>query len=403
MASLKLLFIHEIEYQTKVVYEAHEFPEHLVARGNSVTFIDFPETRKSANLRTSQRDRVIAGRVLDDVKLRLVSPLVLGIPTVDRLLATLTFIPLLVRLLKSQRFDAIVLYAVPTFGWQTIVLAKIFKVPLLYRALDVSHKIRESVFEKPIKAAEKFIYHRANRLSANNPAMARYCVEIGSRKLPTEVNLPPLDVSHFRTSVGTASVNRESLGVASDETVVLYMGSFFYFSGLLEVIRSFHDHNLKGSGFKLILVGGGEQDEELRALVSDLKLQRYVVFTGFVDYKVLGDYLQLADIFINPMKPDLVSNTAFPHKMLQYMATGRPIVSTKLSGLFETFGTDSGVTWVDEPEQVISAVLVAAQNKQAMVENLARQASKVAEVLDIDKCIDSMTRAIVRTIAEGVA
>ena len=403
MASLNLLFIHEIEYETKVVYEVHEFPEQLIARGHHVTFIDFPETRAKANFSKNQRDRVINGRVIKDAKLRLLSPLILGFPIVDRLLSTLTFIPLLMGLLRAQKFDAIVLYAVPTYGWQTIILARMFKVPVLYRALDVSHKIRESIFEKPIEAAEKFIYRRANRLSANNPAMARYCIESGGRTLPSEVNLPPLDATHFTVAKTSSSISRESLGVRPSERVLMYMGSFFYFSGLVEVIRSFHEQNLADQNFKLILVGGGEQDNELRALVRDLQLENSVTFTGFVDYKLLGEYLSLADIFINPMKPDLVSNTAFPHKVLQYMASGRPVVSTKLSGLYETFGDSSGIVWVDEPTQVAVAAVALAEDKSARLKNVAAQTQTVAQVLDMNKCIDSFTATILRTVGGDLA
>jgi glycosyltransferase involved in cell wall biosynthesis len=402
MASLNLLFIHEIEYETKVVYEVHEFPEQLIARGHDVTFIEFPETRKTPNFSKFERDRRITGRVLNDVNLRLLSPLVFGISVLDRLFATISFVPLLICQLRAQRFDAIVLYAVPTFGWQTIILAKMFKVPVLYRALDVSHKIRQSVFEKPIKFVERFIYHRATRLSANNPAMARYCVVAGERTLPTEVNIPPLDVGHFSVTTSASTVTREKLGVSQGEKVLLYMGSFFYFSGLVEVIHSFHEANFKDQGFKLVLVGGGEQDEELRLLVRDLQLENSVIFTGFVDYKVLGDYLQLADIFINPMKPDFVSNTAFPHKVLQYMASGKPVVSTQLSGLFETFGNESGIVWVDQSEQVVSVAIELAQNPTAILESVATQSRAVKQLLDIDKSMDSFTGAILRTIEGAV-
>ena len=403
MDSLNLLFIHEIEYQTKVVYEVHEFPEQLNARGHRVTFIEFPETRKTANFAKVQRDRVVEGRVIGASRLRLLSPLVLGFQAIDRLLATMTFIPLLIGQLRSQRFDAIVLYAVPTFGWQTIVLAKIFKIPVLYRALDVSHKIRESIFEKPIKAAEKFVYHRATRISANNPAMARYCIEAGARTLPTEVNLPPLDARHFQKVAGAPSVARESLGISPGDKVLMYMGSFFYFSGLLEVIGAFAESNLKEEGFKLILVGGGEQDQELRTLVRDLKLEQSVIFTGFIDYKALGDYLKLADIFINPMKPDLVSNTAFPHKVLQYMASGKPVVSTKLSGLYETFGNSSGIVWVDGPEQIIAASTTLVKDEKSMLANVNSQSETVAQLLDMDKCLESFSGTILRTIQGELA
>lgn len=403
MVSMNLLFIHEIEYQTKVVYEVHEFPEQLAARGHGITFIDFPETQQVTNFNKSMRERVIQGRVLKHVKLRLLTPFVAGPPPFDRLLATLTFIPLLIGTLRKQKFDVIVLYAVPTFGWQTVLIAKAMGVPVLYRALDVSHKIRESAFARPIKLAERFIYHRVDRISANNPAMRRYCESLGERVLPSEVNLPPLDSSHFGQHSNTEGVTRKQFGIDAENQVIMYMGTFFYFSGLEDVIRGFHKQKLQNRNFKLVLVGGGEQDDFLRQLVVELQLQEFVIFTGFVDYKVLHQYLQLADLFINPMKPDLVSNTAFPHKVLQYMASGKPVISTKLSGLFETFGEGSGIEWVDQPNEIIDACILLSQNGQTVKANVELQKHAVNVLLDMDKCLDGFTQTLIRTKQGGIS
>ena len=41
-----LLFIHEVDYLQKPIFEMHEFPEGLAERGWSVHFIDFVEQRQ---------------------------------------------------------------------------------------------------------------------------------------------------------------------------------------------------------------------------------------------------------------------------------------------------------------------------------------------------------------------
>jgi glycosyltransferase involved in cell wall biosynthesis len=128
------------------------------------------------------------------------------------------------------------------------------------------------------------------------------------------------------------------------------MGSFFYFSGLPECIREFAPLSAKNKRLKLLLIGGGEQDQELRELVSSLGLTKSVVFTGFVPYSELPRYLKLSSIAINPLKISQVASVAFPHKVLQYLATGLPVVSTRLDGLVSAIDGIDGLHWVDSAE-----------------------------------------------------
>lgn len=393
MDSLNLLFVHEIEYTTKVIYEVHEFPENLAHLGDKVTFIEFPETARKPNFYRQGRRRFINGRVVKQSTIELLSPFVLGIGSLDRLLATITFVPLLFGLLKHRKFDAIVLYAVPTFGWQTVIIANWFKVPVIYRALDVSHKIRQSFWEKPILLAEKFVYKRADIVSANNPAMARYCKSLGGSRVDVVVDLPPLDRRDFETN-DSAEVTRGDLGLRLSDSVLLYLGSFFYFSGLPAVIKNLASQVPSKPNLKLVLVGGGEQDGELRQLVSHFGLEGRVIFTGFIDYKRLSGYLKLADVLINPMEPNLVSNTAFPHKVLQYMAARRPIISTRLDGLFETFGPESGIFWVSSPEEVVAKCESVLEHGNEVRAAVKKQDKLVETVLDLPMAISKFRRTI---------
>jgi glycosyltransferase involved in cell wall biosynthesis len=108
---------------------------------------------------------------------------------------------------------------------------------------------------------------------------------------------------------------------------------------------------------KLVLVGGGEQDAELREQVERLGLQESVLFAGFVSFELLPSYLQLADVAINAMHRSLVSNTAFPNKVIQYLASGVPVVSTRLKGLEMTFDASPSLVFVDSPSEVVEAAV----------------------------------------------
>jgi glycosyltransferase involved in cell wall biosynthesis len=393
MASLNLLFVHEVSYEKKPIFEMHEFPEHFAAHGHKVTFLQFDEGFKFWRNERLPEIKTISGRVLPRVKLDIVTPFQFGIPGLDRIWATISVWPVLDRMLKNQEFDAIVLYAVPTYGHQVIQLAKKYGVPVVFRALDVSHLIRKSALSPLIKSAEKYVYSHADLLSANNPAMAEYCASLGGRTEGTVVNLPPLDITHFAKPIIDTKLQAD-LGILPADSVITYLGTFFHFSGLNVVVREFAAKSEANPNVKLLLIGGGEQDSELRSLVAQLKLEGRVIFTGFIPYAKLSSYLGLTTVAINPMKPGMVSHTAFPHKVIQYMASGLPVVTTKLDGLYKTFGDSSGLVWSVGSEGLIGEAIALAENKTRLVENARLQLETVSTRFGVDSAVTAFESAI---------
>jgi glycosyltransferase involved in cell wall biosynthesis len=349
---LKIIVIHEVSYRKKVIFEMHEFPELLSLRGHEVTFLEFDEGRKFWRSKQAPKQEMVTGRVHSQAKVHLVRPLQVGIPGVDRLLAMFTVLPTLNRLLKNGEFDTVVLYAVPTYGLQTIWLAKKHEVPVVFRALDVSHRIRSSFLAPLIRWVEKKVYKQADMLSANNPAMAKYCDGLSKRTGQTVVHFPPLDLSHFSKPSRDLAL-RLALGIAEGDQLIVYMGSFFYFSGLIDGLDEFAEVSRTSPNLKFLVVGGGEQDRELRRRVAALGLSEKVIFTGFVSYEDLPGYLKIADVAVNTLEPTLVANVAFPNKVLQYLAAGLPVVSTKLDGLLSVFENQKGIIWAEDARSVI--------------------------------------------------
>ena len=352
---MRILFLHEVNYLTKPIFEMHEFPEHLARLGHEVGFVHFPEGYSQSQIRGLGWRTKISGRVVDSVELDLFTPWTFAGGLLGRLFAATVSYWQFRRVLREYRPDVVVSFSVPTSGWQALFASRKVGVPYLFRALDVSHKIRIGVFSSLVKAAERFIYGNASWVSANNPAMLDYCVELGANASRSSTDLPPLDLSHFAPSGESSGHLRNKLGLRDSDQVILYMGSFFYFSGLPEVIQSMVS---APADCKLVLVGGWEQDAELRQQVARLGLEKAVRFAGFVSFDELPGYVKLADVAINAMHRSLVSNTAFPNKVIQYLASGVPVVSTRLKGLEMTFAGSPALVFVDSSSEVVSAANV---------------------------------------------
>ena len=367
---MRILFVHEVNYLNKVIFEMHEFPELLALRGHKVAFFHYPEGTDRPRVSLRAKKTRISGRVHPDAEIDLITPPTFGGSRVERYFAPLLASRALRREIRCRGYDVIVLYSVPTTGWQTVAFAKRAGVPVVFRALDVSHKIRRSFVGPLVRAAERYIYRNAALLSANNPAMAEYCVELSGRVGPTVVNVPPLDFAHFEEQVEADL--RGELGLPRSAKVVLYMGTFFSFSGLDVVVAGMVEEFKRYPDLRLVLVGGGGLDKTLRDLVAQLGVSDRVIFTGVVPYSKLPQYLKLADVAINPFRPELLTHVALPHKVLQYMAAGVPTVSTSLRGLRGVLGEGSGVTWVDGPDGVASAASALAREDPSALAAISR-------------------------------
>jgi glycosyltransferase involved in cell wall biosynthesis len=173
------------------------------------------------------------------------------------------------------------------------------------------------------------------------------------------------------------------------------MGSFFYFSGLKDALLEFALAAEKNRRLKLLLIGGGEQEVELRKLVQNLGIQDQTVFTGFVGYKDLPKYLKIADVAVNTLQPTLVANVAFPNKVLQYMAAGLPVVSTRLQGLHQTFGEDSGIAWAEDAKAVMKAAIQLVDKADVELARIGQtQLSAVSNIFSVEAAVDKFEESL---------
>jgi glycosyltransferase involved in cell wall biosynthesis len=159
--------------------------------------------------------------------------------------------------------------------------------------------------------------------------------ELLEQGIPSEqIQMIPnsVDVQTFHPVDAREKVKlRAKLGMAPDETIVIYTGRLVSYKGLpllLQVWRQLvrnHRHS------RLFLVGAGGLDLHncerlLRDDVARHHLEAHVYFTGSVDN--VHEYLQASDIFVFPTE-----NEAFGIALIEAMACGLPTISTAVGGI----------------------------------------------------------------------
>ncbi|MHC1773525.1 MAG: glycosyltransferase family 4 protein [Flexilinea sp.] len=79
------------------------------------------------------------------------------------------------------------------------------------------------------------------------------------------------------------------------------------------------------------VVGSGPHLEALRKRCTQMGLDDIVEFTGRVSDEVMLDYLNTADVCVNPDVWDELNDKSTMNKVLEYMALGKPIVQFDLT------------------------------------------------------------------------
>ena len=75
---------------------------------------------------------------------------------------------------------------------------------------------------------------------------------------------------------------------------------------------------------------------------------------GKKPYNEIPDFLAAADICILPAYPDEeIMQDIVPIKIYEYMAMGKPVITTMLPGIMKEFGEENGISYVNKPSEVL--------------------------------------------------
>ena len=117
-----------------------------------------------------------------------------------------------------------------------------------------------------------------------------------------------------------------------DKAHIVYSGALEYSTGIDQFLKAIE--KISNENIRISISGNGS----LRNLVESAAVNdNRIEYVGFLSEAEYLNMLKNANILVNPRNMDLLqSKNNFPSKILEYLATGRPIISTQFSG-FEYF------------------------------------------------------------------
>lgn len=192
--------------------------------------------------------------------------------------------------------------------------------------------------------------------------------DIVGRGIPSaKVTVIPnaVDVGAFQLAQAPDPALQQRWGLQG-RTVIGFIGSFYAYEGLDLLVRALPALVQARPDVCLLLVGGGPQDANLKALVAELGLTDRVVFTGRVPHHEVNRYYDLINVLAYPRHSMRLTELVTPLKPLEAMAQGHLFVASDVGGHQELVQHgQTGILFKADSAEALTQALLDLLNKPA--------------------------------------
>jgi PEP-CTERM/exosortase A-associated glycosyltransferase len=148
-----------------------------------------------------------------------------------------------------------------------------------------------------------------------------------------------VDADAFASSEGPQNSLRDAHGLRG-AFVVGFIGSFYAYEGIDRLIAALPHLVPRLPSIRLLLVGGGPHEQELRELARRLGVEDRIVFAGRVPQAQVPHYYDLTDVMVYPRQPMRLTELVTPLKPLEAMAKKRLVIASDVGGHRELIRRD---------------------------------------------------------------
>lgn len=188
-------------------------------------------------------------------------------------------------------------------------------------------------------------------------ALADKAVSLGADRARVEVLYNGVDAERFRP--GDKSAARARLGLDDEAgSLVIGVGNLKRSKGSLDLLEGLAALRKTRPGVRLALLGDGPDRGLVEQRIAALGLGDAVQMVGQVAHDALPDWYRAADVLCLPSH-----NEGVPNVVLEAMASGTPVVATRVGGIPEVVTDFAGILVEPKDAAALASALDAALSR----------------------------------------
>jgi glycosyltransferase involved in cell wall biosynthesis len=260
------------------------------------------------------------------------------------------------RLRREFPFDAVMAaWAYPDAAAAAMIAAE-YKCPLITRVMgsDINHLGRDPQTRPYVQAALR----QSQRVIAVSEALREGVIDLGIP--PERVTVLHNAVNGQRFVLRDRMEARAQLELPQERPIVCYVGRFGHEKGgdvLIEAMGRVKA--AERCDVLLTMVGGGKLEAAWRAQVKALGVEDQVRFCGERSHDEVSLWVSGGDVLCLPSRRE-----GCPNVVLEALASGRPVVASRVGGVPELLSESSGVMVPAEDPEALAGALLSALNRR---------------------------------------
>jgi len=396
---MRILVVQESDWLDKGPHQSHHLMERLTERGHEVKVIDFEilwRDRASRSAFSGRRVFKNVHKATDNGSVTVIRPSIIKLPILEYLSLAYFHRKEILQQIRGFKPDVVVGFGILN-AYIAIRLCTKFGIPFVYYLIDELHRL---VPQKYLRGLARLI-ERANMMASAqvlsiNEGLRQYTIGMGAVHENATIIRAGVDLERFRLDDESRREIRTKYGFNDSDIVLFFMGWLYEFSGLGEVALELTEKRWRDSRIKMLILGEGELWDDLCRIRDEGGLADRIILEPWRAYSEVPKYVLASDICILPAHKNEIMMNIVPIKMYEYLAAGRPVIATNLPGLRKEFGEESGIVYVNTPEETILKACQIVENDSS--EELGRRARCFVESNSWDKTVRQFEEAMERAI-----
>lgn len=307
---------------------------------------------------------------LDFYRTPVSSNLLSKLPALNQLQVVRSLAERLDEVAQAEKPDIIHAHSPALNGLAALKVGKKHGIPVVYEtrafwedaAVDHGTNKENDTRYKLTRAMESRVFKQADAITTICEGLRKDIVARGNADSKVTVIPNAVDIEQFDIIAQRKQELADKLGLNTQFTLG-FIGSFYAYEGLDLLLDAVAELVKTDPNVQCLMVGGGPQDDNLKAQAARLGIESNVIFTGRVPHSEVSDYYSLIDLLVYPRKPKRITELVTPLKPLEAMAQGRLFVASNVGGHHELI--EHGKTGLlFEKDSVTSLIEVIGQFRQ---------------------------------------
>jgi len=263
----------------------------------------------------------------------------------------------------------------------TIIAATSLQIPVIYDIHEIWHRmVTDDVLTPIIERALLMLWCRiseyigskvADAIIVTSEEMAAYITETYS--------IPPEKIEVVKNVCELPDKNKiPRIELPKNIFKLCYVGNLNSGHLMLDklIVSAVYLQNLLN--FRFYIIGDGKLRSELEALAKKLSVENFIEFTGLISREKAYSYISACDVCLVPYRRNFNVDIGTPHKLFEYSAFGKAIISTPVLSYVRMF-RDALYYWEPATAKRLAEIIYDLSQNDALRQKLGRACKTLVE------------------------